>query len=918
MQDSSDFLDDFEPSGSQPVFPYFRWIILIAGIIVIWILASLATNVWTDVLWFQEVGYLNVFVRIFAARVLLFIFAALIICSILVANIYFAYRFSPTDEDAVPLPNISVDSVAWLRYLLRWTIVLFVFLCAIIFGVIAANSWEHALRFWNSLPFQVTDPLFHKDVSFYVFSLPMLDHIQMWLVAAVILGGLLSIGIYTANFALSGFRFTLTSAIKGHLSGLAAILFLLFCWGYWFDIYGLVYSDLGASFGASYTDVHARLPVLRLLMGVSFIGAIVLFYNIFRQSIRLAIIVSATWIGIFIIGMLIFPGIVQRFQVEPNEFAVEQTYIDYSIDMTRKAYALDRIDIQSQEILPSFDETLVQNNPLTINNIRLWDHRPLLSLYNQIQFFELYYAFRDIDVDRYMIDGDYRQVMIGAREITGPPPDAQTWVNQKLQYTHGYGVAMSPTTEITAKGEPEFFIEDIPPSGVIPVSRPQIYYGELTNSYVIVNTEQKELDHPGEFGPTYGSYDGNGGIKLNSLIKRGLFAWRFGDLNLVVSDAINSSSKLLMKRNIQERVSEIAPFLTLDRDPYIIVDDKGHLLWIQDAYTRTSQYPYSEPFSPNTNYVRNSVKVVVDAYDGQTDFYVSDETDGIIQTYQSIFPDLFKPFDSMPTVIRDHLRYPQDFFETQAQMFLKYHMIDSQVFYNEEDLWETPMEVFEGDSVPMEPYYVMMRLPGEEREEFVLIFPFTPYGKPNLAGWMAARNDGEHYGHLVSFAFQAEGRVGQIDGPAQIEAAIASNAEISAQFTLWRGSSDNPDQGADVLQGNLLVIPIGETLIYAEPIYLQPKSLQLPSLTGVILVSQDQEPVMGTSLEDALSKMLAQGGEGAPVTGEQSTNTSLLGGAIDLQGEIKRMQNTVNALRAQVESLNDALDNILDLTREEK
>lgn len=918
MQDSSDFLDDFEPSGSQPALPYFRWILLVAGIIVIWILASLATNIWTDVLWFQEVGYLSVFVRILTARILLFIAASLIVAGVLLANAYLAYRFSPADEDAVPLPNISVDSVAWLRYLLRWSIALIIFVCAIIFGVIAANSWEHALRFWNSLPFQVTDPLFHKDVSFYVFSLPLLDYIQTWLVAAVILGALLSIGIYIANFGLSGFRFTFTPVIKGHLSGLAAILFLLSSWGYWFDIYGLVYSDLGASYGASYTDVHARLPVLRLLIGVSFFGAIVLFYNMFRQSIRLAIIVAATWIGIFIIGILVFPGLVQRFQVEPNEFAVEAPYIDYSIDMTRKAYALDRIDIQGQEILPSFDETLVQNNPLTINNIRLWDHRPLLSLYNQIQFFELYYAFRDIDVDRYMIDGDYRQVMIGAREITGPPPEAQTWVNQKLQYTHGYGVAMSPTTEITAKGEPEFFIEDIPPSGVIPVSRPQIYYGELTNSYVIVDTDQKELDHPGEFGPSYASYEGNGGIQLNSLVKRGLFAWRFGDLNLVVSDAINSSSKLLMTRNIQERVREIAPFLTLDRDPYMIVDDKGHLLWIQDAYTRTSRYPYSEPFSPKTNYVRNSVKVVVDAYDGQTDFYVSDETDGIIQTYQSIFPDLFKPFDSMPMVIRDHLRYPQDFFETQAHMFLKYHMIDSQVFYNEEDLWETPMEVFEGDSVPMEPYYVMMRLPGEEREEFVLIFPFTPYGKPNLAGWMAARNDGEHYGNLVAFAFQAEGRVGQIDGPAQIEAAIASNAEISAQFTLWRGSSDNPDQGADVLQGNLLVIPIGETLIYAEPIYLQPKNLQLPSLTGVILVSQDQEPVMGTSLEDALSKMLAQGGEGVPVTGEQSTNTSLLGGAIDLQGEIKRMQNTVNALRAQVESLNDALDNILDLTREEK
>lgn len=917
MRDVDDLLDEFERPRPPERIPYLKWIVIAAALVGLWVLASVATNIYTDYLWFQEVGYVSVFLRIISARVGLFVIGALLFVGLLLANVYLARRFSPDKDDAVPLPNVPADAVVWLRHLLGLGIGAGAVILAIIFGVAAASSWEQALRFWNSLPFGVTDPLYNKDVSFYIFSLPFFRFTQGWLLAGVIVSAVASLAIYSINFALGGFRFDLTPAIRAHLSGLGAAFFLLLAWGYWFEIYELVYSDRGAAYGASYADVNARLPVLRLLIGIAFVAGGVLVYNVFRQSVRIPLIAAGVWIGVVILGTGVYPAVVQRFQVEPNEFAKEQQFIEYTIDMTRKAYALDRIDIQPHEVATALDSNVLANNPLTVNNIRLWDHRPLESLYNQIQFFELYYAFEDIDVDRYIVDGEYRQVMVGAREITGPPPDAQTWVNQKLQYTHGYGIAMSPATEFTEKGEPEFFIEDIPSTGLLPVTVPQIYYGELTDEYVVVNTEQDELDHPGENGPVYQSYAGSGGILLDSSLKRLLFSWRLGDLNLLVSGAIKPDSRLLFIRGIQDRVQHIAPFLTLDRDPYMIVDDDGRLFWIQDAYTRTSRYPYSEPFTADTNYVRNSVKVVIDAYNGTSDFYIADEDDGMIQTFDSMFPGLLKPFADMPPVVRDHLRYPQDFFETQSQMYLKYHMTDNQVFYNEEDLWGRPVETFLGNSIPMEPYYVMMRLPDGEREEFMLIFPFTPFERPNLAGWLAARNDGENYGSLVAFAFQSQGRVGQIDGPEQIEAAIASNTEISSQFTLWRGASgsDNPDQGTDVLQGNLLVIPIGDTIIYVEPVYLQPRSLALPSLTAVIVVSQDKEPVMAPTLDEALSKLLGDPTVDPPDPG--TGDPPIPGSPADLQEALQKIQEALRNLQNELDALSGAVDDVLDLTEEE-
>lgn len=913
-----DFLDQFERVGPPAGAPMARWIVLGGVILGLWVLTAVATNVYTDLLWFQEVGYVSVFLEILSTKVLLFIAGAILFAVILLVNVFLARRFSPQGEDVIPPPSIPMEAVVWLRQLLGLGILAGTALLAIVFGLAAANIWEQALRFWYSVPFGLQDPLYQQDVSFYVFSLPFYRFVQGWLLGAVIVSVLVSLGIYAVNFALGGFRFQFTPAIRGHLSGLTAIFFLLLAWGYWFDIYELVFGQEGAAYGAGYTAVNARLWAYRLLIGVAVLAALVLVYNIFRRSLRLPLFAIGLWVAALALGEGLYPALVQRFQVEPDEFSLEKQYITNTINMTRRAYALDRIDIRPHEVRRQFTAEHILDNPLTVNNVRLWDHRPLRSVYKQIQFFELYYDFNDIDVDRYVVDGQYRQTMIGARELTGPPPNARTWVNQKLQFTHGYSVAMSPATEFTEKGEPEFFIKDIPPAGVVPVARPQIYYGELTNDYVIVKTSERELDHPSEAGPVYSSYEGAGGIPLGSFLNRLLFAWRLGDLNLLISGAVQPESQLLFIRQIRERVEHIAPFLSLDRDPYMVVTDEGRLVWVQDAYTHTNHFPYSEPISPNVNYIRNSVKVVVDAYDGTVQFYIADETDGIIKTYATIFPNLFKPFSEMPSVIREHLRYPQDFFEFQAQMFLKYHMTEPQTFYNQEDLWARPRETFEGVTIPMEPYYVMMRLPGEEKEEFILILPFTPFNKPNLAGWMAARNDGEHYGTLLAFAFQAEGRVGQIDGPEQVEASIASNREISGQFTLWRGSSAGGEEGVTVLQGNLLVIPIGDTVIYVEPIYLEPKNIELPSLTAVVVVSQGKEPVLEGCLSRALARLVGQDiscAEAVALAPSGGAATPAPPSSTLLRQELRTVQEALARLRAQLDELAQALQRVADLVR---
>ena len=630
------------------------------------------------------------------------------------------------------------------------------------------------------------------------------------------------------------------------------------------------------------------------------------------QSLPLAAI--GVWFLVLTVGTGLLPAAVQRFQVQPNEFQLEGKYIERSIEMTREGFALNRIEEQPYDSSEdSITPEIVDVNPGTFENIRLWDHRPLRDVYNQIQFFRLQYSFLDIDIDRYTIDGDYRQVMVGTRELVQSQldPDAQTWVNERLQYTHGYGAAMSPVTEFTQDGLPEFFLKDIPPApvtGAPPLEVPQVYFGEATDDWVIVRSTTPEFDHPTDAVlPVYRSFEGEG-VSISGLLNRILFAWRFTDLNILITGAITEDSQILYYRHIQDRVSHLAPFLELDADPYAVVAD-GKLYWIQDAYTISDRFPYSEPTPSGFNYIRNSVKAVIDAYDGSVDLYIADESDGIIRTYRNVFPDLFKPMSEMPESLRSHLRYPEDFFTIQADKYLKFHMTDPQVFYNQEDLWNFPLELFfSASSQPMEPYYLIMGLPGEEQEEFVLIMPFTPDGKPNLVGWLAARNDGEHYGSLIAYTFPKER---QIDGPQQVEARITTNPDISQQFTLW-------DQaGSNVLRGNLLVIPVGQNIIYAEPIYLKAEDIDYPQLTRVVLVQQGEEPVMLPSLSQSLNNFLAREG-GTTALRESRTPTTSADGITPLtiierlRSELERIRDSAVELTEQIEDISRTLDEALE------
>jgi uncharacterized membrane protein (UPF0182 family) len=665
-----------------------------------------------------------------------------------------------------------------------------------------------------------------------------------WLLGAFIVTLLASAGIYALSYAAQRFRFDFSRPVLAHIGGLAIIILGLFAWGYRLGISELVFSTRGVVFGASYTDMHAKLPAQWILLATVVICIGFFGFAIFRRKLRWALYGIAGWAGIAIIIGLIYPAIVQRFQVEPNELLQETPYIEYNIEFTREAFGLNRIDEQffPAEEMPSIEE--ITENQATINNIRLWDHRPLLDTYNQIQSIRLYYDFNDVDVDRYTIDGEYRQVMLSAREISAEKltSEAQTWVNQRLQYTHGYGIALSPVNEITTEGLPNLFVKDLPPVGVIDITQPEIYFGEKTNDYVVVNAKSDEFDYPAGDENITNRYQGETGVSLNGFFRRLFYAWEMGDFNILISSQLTPESRILYHRNIQDRVSTLAPFLKLDSDPYLVVMD-GRLLWIQDAYTVTNRYPYSEPLSNGQNYIRNSVKVVIDAYDGSTIFYISDTEDAMIRTYQAIFPDLFVDADEMPAYLKDHWRYPEDMFSIQSTVYQTYHMQDARVFYNKEDLWAVPREYYADREQLMEPYYVIMRLPGEDRDEFLLMLPFTPTNKNNTIGWLAARCDGDNYGKLFAYNFPKERLV---YGPSQIENRIQQDTDITEQLALWsRG-------GSQVIRGNLLLVPIGKSNLYVEPVFLQAEGTGLPELKRVIVAAGDQI-AMETTLEESIA-----------------------------------------------------------------
>jgi len=812
---------------------------ILAGALALFILISISKGLYSEWLWFSSLGYSSVYATILKTKVLLFFSAAIIFAILFLGNLVLATRLAPKTE-ARFWPWAIVRQ---LQSILRLNVILGTALLSLIFGLTAQGSWEVVLRFFNAQPFGIIDPVFHREIGFYAFSLPFLQQIRGWLLGALIITLLGSGGVYLLSYTVQRLKFDLARPVLAHIGGLTIAILGLFAWGYRLGIWELVFSERGKVFGAGYADMHANLPAQWILLVVVLIFIGVILVSILRRNLRWPLYGIAGWIVAAIIIGGIFPAVVQRFQVEPNELARERPYIEYNIQFTREAFALDRVEEQPfpAEEAPSPQE--IAQNESTINNIRLWDHRPLKDTYNQLQSFRLYYDFHDVDVDRYIIDGEYRQVMLSARELSAEKlaGQAQTWVNRRLQFTHGYGIALSPVNEVSAEGLPILLVKDIPPVGDFNIERPQIYFGEKTNDYVIVKTKTQEFDYPMGDENVYGEYQGKGGVSLGSFIRRAVYAWQLGDLNILISGELTPESRVLYYRNIRERVNHLAPFLKLDSDPYLVVMD-GKLFWIQDAYTTTDRYPYSEPLGGGINYIRNSVKAVIDAYDGTVTFYVTDPEDALIRTYQSIFPKLFVPAGQMPESLRVHLRYPEDFFNIQALVYQTYHMRDARVFYNKEDLWAVPNEVYFGREQPMEPYYVIMRLPDEEKEEFLLMLPFTPVNKNVTIGWLAARSDGENYGKLLAYFFPKERTV---YGPSQIENRIGQDTVITEQLALWgRG-------GSRVIRGNLLLIPLGKSILYVEPVFLEAETGGLPQLKRVIVAAGDQiamEPTLEGSI----------------------------------------------------------------------
>ena len=823
-------------SGYSPI----RWWLPIAGTLVfLFIIASIGKGIYAEWLWFDSLGFSSIYTTILTTRLWLFAAGAFVFLALLVSNLFLARRLSPASEG-----NVSIgQGVVVVRRVLDIGILVAALFLSLIFGLVTSGHWETVLRFSNATNFNIIEPLLGRDVAFYIFNLPLYYLAQGWLIWATIIILIFTASIYGLNIGFR--RDAFTTAIKGHLSVLGAVIFFLIGWSYRLKIFDLVYSRRGVIFGAGYTDVNAQWLAWRILIVIAVIAGMLLLIGILRRWRHSLIIPIGLWIVSSIIFGSIFPAIVQRFQVEPSELAREGPYIEHNIRLTRLAFGLDQIEEKDipVEVAPSAQD--IARNSATMNNIRLWDHRPLKDTYNQIQSIRLYYDFADIDVDRYQIDGGYRQVMLAARELSPEklPSQAQTWVTRRLQFTHGYGIAMSPTTEVSKQGLPNLWIKDVPPIGKIKIDQPEIYYGEKTNDYVIVNTRVEEFDYPKGDTNIYTKYAGENGIELDSFIRKLAFAWELGDINILISGELTPESKLLYRRNIQQRVQHIAPFLKLDSDPYIVVDN-GELFWMQDAYTVSDQFPYSQPAQGGINYIRNSVKIVTSAYDGSITFYLIDPEDALVNTYAAIFPALFTPIEAMPASLRAHLRYPQDLFQVQFSMYQTYHMQDPRVFYNKEDLWTAPIETYADAEQIMEPYYIIMRLPGEEQEEFLLMLPFTPPRKDNMITWLAARSDGDKYGKLIAYNFPKDKL---IYGPRQIEARIDQDPTISEQFTLWGQA------GSQIIRGNLLVIPIEQSILYVEAIYLQAERGRLPELKRVIVATSGDRIAMEPTLAESLS-----------------------------------------------------------------
>src|SRR5579864_8707030 len=823
--------------------------------ILVFILASPIVWFFTELQWYSALGYGDVFTTRVALQTELVVGSLAISFIYLAANVLIALRVrSGPGLRAVGISRSSVRSGVGVVALAGAAMI------TLLLSGGAGTQWSSFALFLHATPTGVTDPVLHQDISFYLLTLPFLHSVANWALGLTFLAVLLIAAVYA--WRGNAFALNFSPLAIAHLSVMLGVFALVLTAWTWLGRYDLLYAhNTSVVWGAAYTDVNARLPLYTFQAGAGLVLAGALVVNAWTRRLWLPAAAAGLWVAMLVIGQA-YPAIVQSFFVTPNAQTYELPYIAREIAGTRAAYGLSNVTVSNYSGDQPLSAQDVQNDQVTVNNLRLWDYGPLKQTYDQQQTIRTYYSFNDIDLDRYTVNGQYQQLEISAREFdfSKLPSSAQNWVNQHLVYTHGYGLAASPVNAVIGEGLPDYVVGNIPPAGSLTITQPAIYFGEVTPDYALAPSNTREFDYPQGSTDVFTNYTGTHGVPMTSLNKA-LWSLRLGDFNLLVSGQVTDKTQLLYLRGIRDRASELAPFLSFDGDPYVVAVN-GRIYWILDAYTTGTTYPYSqtEAFQGNDiNYIRNSVKVVVDAYDGTTSYYVIDPKDPLTRAYEATFPSLFKPIDAMPQAMRDHLRVPVDMFNTQTQIYATYHITDPKVFFSREDVWDIPTAQSSPSSTPtpVQPYYVLFRLPGQQTAEFLLIMPFTPRGKNNMVSWMAARQDGTHYGEYVSYVLPKDKA---IFGPQQVANRINQDPVISQDFTLFHST------GSQVLQGNLLVVPIGNSFLYFEPIYLSAiTSSSLPELKKVILVDQQQVAYADT-LEQAIQQLV---GTAAPPTNNQ-------------------------------------------------
>ena len=805
--------------------------------------------------WFSALGYLRVFATQLVASFTLGVLAGGVAFAFLYANLRFAQR------GIVPNPVVihanaqtpAVDVTRLVRRLALPSALAF----GLFFGLAVSTGWMPVLQFLHQTPFGVTDPVFGRDVAYYVFTLPIVTGVLAILTVLVTLSLLACGALYTLRRDVVLYRrsVTIEPSARVHMGLLIAAMFALTALRIYFvRLPGTLYSTTGPLFGASFADLHATLIGLRLAGLAAIAGAVVVLAGLRSKRLgRNALLAVGIYFAVSLLGVVVYPAAIQKLVVAPNELSKETPQLRRHIDATRRAWKLDSVLVRDLSGEARLTERDIQANRPTIDNVRLWDRDPLLQTFGQLQEIRTYYDFVSVDDDRYVVDGRYRQVMLSPRELNSASLPTRTFINERLTFTHGMGLTLGPVNEVTEEGLPVLFIKDLPPASSVSlgVQRPEIYFGELTDNWVVANTGQQEFDYPSGDENIFGTYKGNGGVVVGGLLRRLVLAAYFRSLKVLLSSDITAQSRALYIRNIRQRAHTALPFLIFDADPYMVIDAAGRLRWILDAYTATTRYPYAQPLPNGVNYMRNSVKVVIDAYDGSVTAYQADAADPLVRTFARIFPGIFHPLDSMPADLRAHLRYPEDLFHVQSELYGTYHMAEPDIFYHREDQWQKPVLSIAPERPDPFLRHMVMRLPEEKQAEFILMVPFTPRGKDNLASWMVARNDGAHYGELVVYRFPKQSLV---FGPTQIVNRINQDTEIARQIALW-------DQGgSQVIRGNLLVIPIEESLIYVMPLYLRAQGGRIPELKRVVVAYQNRV-VMEETLDAGLAQLF--GGAGA-------------------------------------------------------